>query len=178
MRLITGELKYRKSMVADVIKRYKETLTVERKPGSGRRRGFQSEPVSNRVVKTVKRKPNTSIRELSSKRGLSATWVREVLAIRNLQGFRVQKSVNRTAQQDQRTKTRSGRLYDWFLHNKKMCVVMDDETYVVVDFKQLPGRSFYRVIRRFAVAHQFKYHSLKKSPKRIWLGRLSALATR
>ena len=30
IRLITGELKYRKSMVADVIKRYKETLTAEK----------------------------------------------------------------------------------------------------------------------------------------------------
>ena len=116
------------------------------------------------------KKPNSTMRESASKFGVSATWIHKILAVRNLKAFRVHKSVNRTDQQVKRTKTRSRRLYDRFLRNKKMCVILDDETYVVADLKQFPGHSFYRAFRRFAVARQYKYQSLKKFPEKymIW----------
>ena len=62
------------------------------------------------------------------------------------------------------------KLYDEFLRGKNRCVIMDDETYVIADFKQLPGRSFYKAFHRFGVARQFKYQSLTKFPKKymVW----------
>lgn len=46
---------------------------------------------------------------------------------------------------------------------------MDDETYVIADFKQLPGRSFYRSFKRFDVARRFKYQQLCKFPRKYML---------
>lgn len=47
---------------------------------------------------------------------------------------------------------------------------MDDETYVVSDFRQLPGLSFYRAKHRFGVERQYKYKSLSKFPAKylVW----------
>lgn len=48
--------------------------------------------------------------------------------------------------------------------------VHTDESYVIGDFSQLPGVSYYRAKWRFGVRHQFKYQGLVKFPKKylIW----------
>lgn len=50
------------------------------------------------------------------------------------------------------------------------CVVMDDETYVKADFKQLPGQEFYTASGKGRVADIFKTIKLSKFPKKylVW----------
>lgn len=50
---------------------------------------------------------------------------------------------------------------------------MDDESYVVADFKQLPARCFYRSNWCFGVTKRFEYQRLTKLPKNSWHGRPS-----
>ena len=49
---------------------------------------------------------------------------------------------------------------------------MDDETYVLEDFKQLPGMCFYTVMQRNGVEEHFRTKKKAKFPKKnIWFGR-------
>lgn len=167
--LIAKELKFPKTTVYNVIKRYKQTLVVTRQPGSGRKCGWANTKQANRIVRTVERKPTSTVRELGVKFGVSKSLVQKILTARNLRAFRVQKSTNRTDQQAARAKSRSRKLYDKFLRGQKRCVVMDDETYVVLDFQQLPGRGYYRATRRFGVTRKYKYQSLSKFPTKLMI---------
>ena len=47
---------------------------------------------------------------------------------------------------------------------------MDDETYVKMDFKQIPGQKFYVASKRLNVANKFKYIKVDKYAKKmlIW----------
>lgn len=169
-RLLARNLELPQSTVNDVIRRYKTTLTVERNRAGGRKPGIVNQNLASKVINYVKKKPNATEREMALKFGVSPSWIRKVLLLANLKAFHVQKYANRNDQQSARAKTRSRKLYDQYLRGKKRCVVMDDETYVVADFRQLPGRGFYRSGRRFGVAKQFKYQALTKFPKKfmIW----------
>lgn len=169
-RQIARELKLPQSTVSDVIRRYKATQSVKRKRSGGRKPGILNQSLASKVVKYSKKNPNASIREMSQKFSASRSWVHKVLVSNNLKAYRVQKCANRNDQQALRAKSRARKLYDDYLRGKKRCIVMDDESYVIADFKQLPGRAFYRSIRRFDVARKFKYQFLTKFPKKymVW----------
>ena len=154
--LIAKEINLPKTTVYNVIKSYKQTLVITRQSGSGRKSGWVNPKQANRIAQSVVRKPNSTVRELAAKFEVSKSLVQKNLTVRNLRSFQVQKSTNRTDQQAARAKSRSRRLCDKFLRGQKKCVVMDDETYVVLDFRQLPRRGYYRATRRFGVARKFK----------------------
>lgn len=126
--------------------------------------------MASKVVRYCRKKPNATEREMAQKFGVSHSWIHKVLKRNGLRSFHVQKTANRNDQQAQRAKTRARKLYDEFLRSQKRCVVMDDETYVVADFKQLPGRSFYKALHRFGVSRAFKYQGFTKFPKKymVW----------
>ena len=104
IRLIARELKYPESTVRSVIHRYKDTLTVKRKSGSGRKPEFQNPTLAKRVVKAEEKKPNSTERELALKFQTSKRTVHKVLISQNRRAFRVQKSTNRSDQQASRAK--------------------------------------------------------------------------
>lgn len=169
-REIGRQLGLPKSTVSDVIKRFKETNTVERQRAGGRKPGVVNQSLASKVIKFVKKKPTATEREMAQKYGVSQSWIHKVVVSSGLKAFRVQKKANRNDQQALRAKRRARKLYDRYLRGKKSCVILDDETYCVADFKQLPGRGFYRSFKRFGVAKQFKYQGLTKFPKKylVW----------
>lgn len=170
IRLIAKETKCAISTVSTVIKRYKETLTTARKSGSGRKSGFGDQKAVQKVTARAKKKPNSTLRELAKKTGISKSTVQRVLVKTGLKSYSVQKTANRNDQQAARAKLRARKLYDQLLRGQNHCIVMDDETYVFADFKQLPGRSFYRAFQRFGVESKFKYRKMTKFPKKfmVW----------
>lgn len=163
---IALELNFVPSTVSRVIRRFRETQTTERKRAGGRNLGNTQPKLASKVVDYVRQNPNSTERELAQKFKISKTWVNKVLRSSGLNAYKIQKSANRNDQQAARAKTRARRLYDQYLRGKNQCIVMDDETYCVADFKQLPGRGFYRARKRFGVARQFKYQCLTKYPKK------------
>lgn len=170
IRLIAKEVQCSPSTTSDVIKRYKETLTYIRKPGSGGKSRFTDNKLVQKISSLATRKPNSTVRELSQKTGTSKSNVHRILKKRGLNAYRVQKCANRNDLQATRAKTRARKLYDQYLRGRDRCIIMDDETYVVADFKQLPGRGFYRAFKRFGVCRSFKYQRLTKFPKKfmVW----------
>lgn len=167
---IAKELKFPESTCRRVIKKYKESLSVDRVPGSGRKPGLSNPALAQKVVKYAEKYPNSSVRLIALKLDTSKSWVQKVLRINGLRSYKVQKSTNRSDQQARRAKVRSRKLYDTLLRGQNRCILMDDESYVVSDFAQLPGRSFYRSRYRFGVKRQFKYQRLSKFPGKymIW----------
>lgn len=170
LRSIGKALNIHHSTVTRVVKRFKDTKSTKRKVGSGHAKGFVNESLAKKVITYVQRKPSLSLRYLASKFGVSHTWVAKVLKSRGLRAYKVQKYANRNDTQAKTAKTRSRKLYDQFLRGKNQCIIMDDETYVIADFKQLPGMGFYRSMKRFGVRRQFKYKALSKFPKKfmVW----------
>lgn len=169
-RLIGKQLNIHHSTVSRVIKRFKETQSVERKPGTGKNSNSPNLTLARKVTKYAERKPNASLREIGQKFQISHTWVRKILLSSNLKTYKVQKHANRNDVQALKAKQRARKLHDLHFRDKNQCVIMDDESYVVGDFAQLPGVGFYRAKYRFGVQRQFKYQGLSKYPTKylVW----------
>ena len=87
-----------------------------------------------------------------------------------MKSFKVKTVPNRSDKQNVTAKTRARKLYSEYL-TKFSCVIMDDETYVLKDFKQLPEICFYTVMQRNGVEEHFRTKKKAKFPKNIWFGR-------
>lgn len=168
--LIARQLKMSPRTVGRIINRFKETASTARKSGSGRKSGFIDQNLSKKVVMYAQRKPSATLREIGCKFTVSHTWVRKVLLRNGLKAYTVQKHANRNDVQAIKAKKRARKLYDNLLRGRNQCIVMDDETYVVGDFKQLPGRAFYYAKFRFGVQKKFKYKFQSKFPTKymVW----------
>lgn len=169
-REIARQLKLPKTTVNNVIKRYKETKTIERRPGGGRKSGVVNQSLATKIERYVRKNPGATERKIAQKFKVSKSWVHKVLRLSGLKAYKVQKTANCNDQQAARAKTRARKLYDEYIRGKKRCVAMDDGTYVIADFKQLPGRGFYRADFRFGVLKKFKYQGFTKFPKKymVW----------
>jgi hypothetical protein len=67
-------------------------------------------------------------------------------------------------------KTRARRLYQNVLTKHGGCILMDDETYVKADFKQIPGQKHYYSKIRGSVPKKYKYILMEKYAEKylIW----------
>lgn len=69
---ILKALKLPRSTVARVIKRYKETLTVDRAKGSGRKTGPIDKILHQKIIRSFKQNPGLSDRDRAKRYGTSA----------------------------------------------------------------------------------------------------------
>ena len=82
-----------------------------------------------------------------------------------MKSFKLKTVPNRNDKQNVMAKTRAHKLYREYL-TKFSCVIMDDETYVLENFKQLPGMCFYTAIQRNGVEEHFRTKRKAKFPKK------------
>ena len=75
---------------------------------------------------------------------LSKTFVQDAKKREGLHTYKVQKAPNRNKRQNMVGKSRARKLYIQML-TKPHYLIMDDETYVKADFRQLPGLLFFTV---------------------------------
>ncbi|KAF2882220.1 hypothetical protein ILUMI_23943 [Ignelater luminosus] len=136
-------LKLPRSTVGKVIRTYKERLSTERKPGSGRKTGFQN---TNFAVR-IRRNPNLSERTVANEFGTSKATVHPVKVKAGLKTYKIQKVPDRDQEKERRAKSRARKLYNAFF-TKFNCCVMDDETHCVADFSQIPSQEFYVASQR------------------------------
>lgn len=163
-------LNFPKSTVCGVIKRYKETLTIERAPQKNRRKGFADKNLRNKIIRSIKTNPGLSDNDRAKRYGCSRSTVRRIRLEGGFNAYRAIKHPNRTDKQNSSAKTRSRKLYDGVLTKFKGCIIQDDETYVKLAFNQLPGVKYYYSRFRGGVNQKFKYKKLDKfAPKlMIW----------
>lgn len=139
---IAKEARVRPETVSRVVKRFKEDLTINRKEGTGRKKGFHSPKKVKKAISLFQRNPNLSGRKVAQKVGCSQSTVQKIKSSSGLRTYKVQKVPDRNAVKNQEAKSRAKKLQKDFLQNVSCCV-MDDETYVLADFSQLPGQEFY-----------------------------------
>lgn len=166
---IAKSLKLPRRTVSAVIKRCTNTLTVERANGSGAKIGTRDGKLKAKVIRSVKNNPGLSDRDLATKFGSNHTTVRRIRMREGLKSWRAIKHPNRSDKQNLVAKTRARLLYEKVLTKFKGCMIMDDETYVKVDLKQLPGRKFYVSTIRGGVAGKFKYIKMDKFSKKLMI---------
>lgn len=106
---------------------------------------------------------------MAKKVGCSRATVHRIKADSGLKSYKVQKVPDRNAVKNKEAKTRAKALQKNFLE-KYSCCVMDDETYVLADFSQLPGQEFYTADSRGNVEEQFRVKKQSKYPKKflVW----------
>lgn len=166
---IAREVKSDQRTVSSAIKRFQESLDLQRKPGSGRKKGFHSPKKAKVVVAKLQQNPSLSIRKLANKAQTSEATVRRVKKSVGLKTYKVQKIPDRNATKNLEAKNRARKLKsDFFLKNE--CCVMDDETYVLADFSQLPGQECYSAVGRGNVEEKFRTQKKSKFPKKylVW----------
>ena len=83
--------------------------------------------------------------------------------------YKVQTVPDRNAIKNTGAKKRAKKLMSDFF-SKKCCCVMDDETYVLCEFSQLPGQEFYSATSRSGVSYEFRTKKKSKFPKKflVW----------
>lgn len=161
-----------RATVRNVILRYKESLSVKRRSGSGRPTGFVDSDQARKVVRALKANPGHSLRFLGHKYGCSHMTIQRIKRSYGLRSFRAQKVPFRTPQQHKVAKSRARRLYTNILTKNEGCVLLDDETYCVANFQQLPGQKFYTARTRQNVKKIYRTKALTKFPKKflVWQG--------
>lgn len=169
IRQLAKKLEVPKTTVHRVLKTFYERLTIERKPRNDKNIRRADRNLDRKVREILKRNPNLSIRTVARKIGMSAGFVQKSKLRSGLRSYKVKKVPNRNDAQNLTAKTRARKLYYDYL-TKFECVVMDDETYVLEDFKQLPGLAFYTAMARNATPEYFRMKKLSKFPKKylVW----------
>lgn len=168
-KTIAKKAKVERRTVSRVLKNYEENLSIQRKSGSGRKKGFASPKTAKKIVASLERNPGTSNRKLASKVGCCESTVRKVKKIEGLKSYKVQSVPDRNATKNMEAQRRARSLKSDFF-NKKKCCIMDDETYVLCDFSQLPGQEFYTARSRGGVKKKFRTKQKTKFPKKflVW----------
>lgn len=168
-RKIAKSLNLPPRTVTDVINRYKDSLTVARKPRTGPNHNTINKKLFQKITKSVKENPGLSDNQRAVRYGTSVSTGRRYRLKAGLKSYRVIKQPNRSEKQSKVAKKRARLLYNMVLTKNEGCLMMDDETYVKCDFRQLPGQKFYVSQFRGNVLPKYKYVLQDKYAKKMMI---------
>jgi len=154
--------------VSNVIRNFNKNLNVLRKVGSGRKKGFSYSQNVEKVTALLEKNPRLSNPKLTEKVDCSEKTVRKMKQSAGLRTYKVQTVPDRNATKNLEAQQRAKLKSDFFA--KKKCCIMDDETYVLCEFSQLPGQEFYSATKRGGVEEKFRSKKKSKFPKKclVW----------
>lgn len=167
---IAKHLKLHKSLVCRVLKKYVQTLSIKVAPGRGRKTGPADKKIAQKVLKSLKQNPGLSDGDRAKIFGTSSSYIRKLRLKYGYMSYHAIKHPNRSDKQNFEAIKRARKLYVNVLTKSEKCVLMDDETYVKRDFRQLPGKKFYVSTIRGNVSSKFKFVCQDKFAKKfmIW----------
>jgi hypothetical protein len=156
--------------VSNTINRFLETKRIGRQIGSGHKPGPIDKKLANKLKRSLQLNPSLSDNDRAKRLGVSRQYVQKWRNRFGFKSYRVQKAPNRTETKNKIARLRARKLYEALLTKHRGCVAMDDETYIKMDFKQIPGKNFYVAKSRGDVEKKFKYVMVDKfAPKMmIW----------
>ena len=109
---IAKKLKLPRSTVIRVVKRYKETLTVKRTKGGGRKPGPADKKLHQKIVRSIKQNPRLTDTERAKRYGTSITTGRKTRIRAGYKSHHSKKHPNRNEKQSLVAKKRARILYD------------------------------------------------------------------
>ena len=131
--------------VRNAIRKFGEDNTSEDKPKTGRKKGPANPQLDKRILKAFEQKKEVSVRDVAKKVGTSKSNVLRAKERLNLRTYKKQKQPKRSPKQEASIRPRVRKLYNTILAGNSNCIIMDDETYVKLDYKSLPGPQYYTV---------------------------------
>lgn len=143
IRWIASQLHLPVSTVRRTIIKFREEYTIEDKPKSGRPKGPANKSMEKKVVRVLKDKPLLSVRDIAKKAQTSASMVQRVKLRNSYKSYKKQKVPKLSPEQRNRAIRRARALYYQVCVGFDGCMILDDETYVKMDFKTLPGPQYY-----------------------------------
>jgi hypothetical protein len=169
---IAKSLKMVKSTVCSVLKRFREMHTIDRQVHTNRYSGTKDRKLHLKVLRTIKANPGQSDYDIAKKFNADRCTVRRIRLREGIRSYRASKQPNRTLKQNVVAKGRARKLYNKVLTKYDGCILMDDETYVKMDFGQLPGQKIYKATGRGDVPGKFKFVFADKFARKclIWQG--------
>ena len=158
--------KVAKSLVGDILRRYKETQTIKRKRGGGRKKGFVEKNKVNLIIPSITRNPCQSQRDLAKKFKCSHFLVREVLKSKGLKAYTKKKVLKLSIDGELKAIRWSRKLVKLF-NRENLCIIEDDKTYCKKDFSKLPGNQYYYQSKGDYVGNKFKYTQTERFARKI-----------
>lgn len=158
-----------KTTVYDVINRFKGTLSVKCAAGRGRKPGASDKNLAQKIVRSCKQNPGLSDEVRAQRYQISRSTAKRRRLEASYKQYRAVKVPNRNDKQVEVVKTRVRTLYDKVLTKHQGCIMMDDETPIKADFRQLPGPKFYTAQERLGVADKYKFIKLDKFGKKMMI---------
>lgn len=154
--------------VRKVLKRYNNTLSIERAPRVYPKPMGRNPTMAKAFVRNAVRKPTSSLQRAQAL-GTSVTFVQSSLQRAGYKAYKVIKAPRRNEKQSLTVKTRVRRLYDKILLKRTGCILMDDETYQYADTAQTKGVEHYAK-ERLGVQDKHKFKYLDKFPEKymVW----------
>lgn len=153
--------------VQNAIRRFGNHYSLSDLPGRGRKPGPSRPNLDHKICKLLAAKKGLLVRDCAKKVGTSIGMVQRAKKRNSLKSYKKQIQSKRTAQQSSTVKTRARKLYEEILSKNKQCIVMDDETYVKLDYKTLPGAQYYTVKQGTIVSNTKKAFFFEKFGKKI-----------
>lgn len=129
--------------VKRAIRNYKLNISNDRKPGQGRSVGPADPQMERKALKLFERRRNDSTRDLARKLGTSASMIQRIKARNGYKTYTKQNIAKKTTKQFNDGIDRAKNFESFLRGKKNHCMIMDDETYVKLDFSTLPGKEFY-----------------------------------
>ena len=168
-RKLAKSLKISRRTVDTALKRFTEQKTIQRKQGSDRKKRTANPRALERLETSLEEHPDWSDRYRAKKLKVSNFFVHKWRQRLGNQSFKVVKMPNRNDKQNSTAKSRARKLYDNLLTKHNVCILMDDETYVKMDFKQIPGQCYYASKIRGNVSDKYKYVITDKFSKKLMI---------
>lgn len=162
--------------VSNVLRRYNETLSVDRAQGSGKKSGPVDKKLHQSILRSFRNSPGSSYRDRAKKFGTSIGYIQKTAKRAGYKSFKAIKVPNRNEQQNLTAGIRARRLYDQYLTKFSGCWIQDDETYVKLYKAQIPGHKNYMSKKRLEVADKHKFIKLDKFPRKVMIWRASSVA--
>lgn len=142
-RKLAKRYKVSPNAVKNIIIKFGNTCSLKDMPKSGRKKGPNNAKLESKILILINKNKSMSVRDLAKKGGTSASMIQRVKQRHNLKTYKKQKIPKRSEKQVKVGKTRLRKLYDRLNQERVECILMDDETYVKMDSKTLPGPQFY-----------------------------------
>jgi hypothetical protein len=152
------------------IRNYQLNISNESKPIPGRPKGIINKILDRKVCKGIERKRSKSTRDLARLCKTSQAMIQRIKARCGFKTYTKQNVAKKTPKQFNEGIDRAKNLNRLLSGKKNDCLIMDDETYVKLDFSTLPGKQFYnKKSGEILPAHITTYAEEKFPAKRmVW----------
>jgi len=162
-----GEVKWRQT-IYNILKRYQATGEIEYKTMPGRPCVKSSPRKLVKVGKAFKRDPSVSVRQAARKLNMSKSTLSDIKVHKLGITARTKKKAPKYVK-DQESRAGTG-LRKVYRKQLEKILVIDDETYVILDPSEQPGRKFVHAVDHSEVDFSHKFKGVTKFPKKflVW----------